>query len=967
MKNINFSPYTKIFRMKVVKRSRYLIILLCLIGLGSISAQNCEYSLEMIDFGGDGWNNGAGVSVIINEDTTVYKLDDIMDNGGYNKVSISVEDGDQITITYQSGGIQDIENAYTLYDSEGFELFSQGVFPMAGVVYTEIVQCPTCQVKASEGILINAVKATTAEVKLVHNNEDGSVQVLVKEAESLSSDIRVFSNIGEKVNLVGLQENTQYEIVVMVVCSPGDTSRILGPEYFTTRRAIDVGVSDITMPRSACDLEQNEEIWVTMTNYGSDPQALFEFKFSVDGEEVNINIPLDGYYTGVLGMDSSYTISFDQKYDFSEKKTYEVKAWTDIPDDSNMKNDTFTLLITSVPVIEEYPYVATLEESQEGWTAEPSQSSIWQYGLPQGDLLNTAGSGTRCWVTNLDGYYQNDEISYLYSPCLDFSNVERDPYFSFNMWLDLEVNYDFLWLEYSTDDGGHWEKLATSASDINGYNQALEQVWTGTGERPYRAWRYTSIRLIGLANEPSVRLRFVLQTDDAVTGEGVGLDQFSISEPNNRDAVAITAANIENVNCGSASDQVRVEFANRGIFNITSLRMGYQINAEAPIVESVNGLSIPPGTSSSYVFNTPFNSLEDDNIEIKTWVILNNDENVQNDTAYYTFQRARKLPFFQDFEENSWLSEWFVSPNSVFSSAHGNTSQVLAFNLYETGSVAEIILPNVGIVRPGDSITFDYRLTAFDTDGSVPHVMGSGDFIVVEVSTNCGNQFETLYTINRGNQKITSEMQTVRLSIEQFVGEYIKVAIRAVHGTGDYWLDIDNIGIFGCGTTPEIEISTIPESGVGEKDGEIVVNSPLIYRDYLQNFFWSDGQEGKTLKNVGTGTYVLTMEDVFGCSFETPINVGLLSNRLELLSSEQFSVYPNPTRGNLRIELNLNQTENIQFNLFDLKGQMIESIDGGRLNQYSDELNLSGLDPGVYILQIRTPNAVGARRIIVHR
>ena len=965
MKNINFSPNTKIFMMKMVNRGIVYSIFLCFLGMVSVKAQNCEYTLEMIDFGGDGWNNGAALLVIINGDTSLYRLDDLMDNGGYSRVGISVKEGDQITLSYQSGGIQDIENAYTLFDSEGFELISQGVFPMAGTAYDDIVHCPSCKVSATEGVIVGKVKATSAEISLAHTNENGTVQVLVKEAESISPDIMVYKSIGEKVNLTGLQENTKYEIEVMVVCSVGDTSRVMGPEYFTTRRAIDVGISDISMPVSACDLEQNEEIWVTMTNYGSDPQALFEFKFSVDGEEANINIPLDGYYTGVLGMDSSYTIPFDQKFDFSEKKTYEIKAWTDVPNDSNMKNDTFTLLVTSVPVIEEYPYLAELEDSQEGWTTEPIKSSIWEYGLPQGALLNAAGSGSKCWVTNLDGYYKDDEISFLYSPCLDFSNLVRDPYFSFNMWLGLEANYDFLWLEYSIDEGANWIKLDTRASDINGYNNLTKKAWTGTGRRSYSVWQYTSIRLIGLAGEPAVRLRFVLETDDAVTGEGVGLDQFSISEPNSRDVVALTAVNVQNLNCGSVSDQVSIEFANRGIYNITNLRLGYQINSEVPVIETLSGVSIQPGATSSYLFKTPFNSTVDDDLQIKAWVVLNNDENIQNDTVYYSYQRARKLPFLEDFEETSWLPDWFISANSVYSSGHGNTSQVLSFNLYESGSVAEVILPNVGLVKEGDSITFDYRLTAFETDGSVPHVMGSGDFIVVEVSSDCGNQFENIYTINSDNQNISSEMQTISLSLDPFVGEYVKIAIRAVYGTGDYWLDIDNIGVFGCGTPPALEITTIPESSVGEKDGEIIVSSPREYQDYLE-YFWNDGQEGRTLNNVGTGTYILTTRDIFGCSFETSVNVGLLSNRLDILTPDYFSVYPNPTNGVMRIEVNLDQSEDVQFNLFNLNGQLIKTKDVGVTNQYSEELNLSGFQPGVYILQIRTPYAIGAKRIILN-
>jgi hypothetical protein len=87
---------------------------------------------------------------------------------------------------------------------------------------------------------------------------------------------------------------------------------------------------------------------------------------------------------------------------------------------------------------------------------------------------------------------------------------------------------------------------------------------------------------------------------------------------------------------------------------------------------------------------------------------------------------------------------------------------------------------------------------------------------------------------------------------------------------------------------------------------------------------------------------------------------------MDELTSEHLSVYPNPTRGVLRIELNLDQTEDIQLNLFNLNGQLVHTFDAGKTNQYSKEINLSAQQSGIYFLQIITPSATGAKRIILH-
>jgi len=52
-------------------------------------------------------------------------------------------------------------------------------------------------------------------------------------------------------------------------------------------------------------------------------------------------------------------------------------------------------------------------------------------GPPVKTIINKAANGTKCWVTSLTGNYNDNELSYLYSPCFDLSGLAH-PILSFS-------------------------------------------------------------------------------------------------------------------------------------------------------------------------------------------------------------------------------------------------------------------------------------------------------------------------------------------------------------------------------------------------------------------------------------------------------------------------------------------------------------------------------------------------------
>jgi hypothetical protein len=127
-------------------------------------------------------------------------------------------------------------------------------------------------------------------------------------------------------------------------------------------------------------------------------------------------------------------------------------------------------------------------------------------------------SGSYAFATNL-----GNESDMTLTREFDFTNVSGPITLSFRTWYDLEVDYDYLYLEVS-EDGEHWQIITTPS---------------GTGENPsgnsygwgYNGatndWMQEDVDLSQYAGK-KVQVRFEYVTDAAVLNEGFMLDDVSV-------------------------------------------------------------------------------------------------------------------------------------------------------------------------------------------------------------------------------------------------------------------------------------------------------------------------------------------------------------------------------------------------------------------------------------------------------
>jgi hypothetical protein len=284
-----------------------------------------------------------------------------------------------------------------------------------------------------------------------------------------------------------------------------------------TRSTNDVGILSYTSPdlTTLCGLSNAEIVSVKVKNYSAATATNIPVSYSLNGVTVTETIP-------AINAFDSLVYTFTNKADLSAFKGYTLQAWVSFAGDTYRKNDTLApVAFQTTPLIDTYPYLEGFETGPGNWYTGGINDS-WQWGVPAKTIINRAANGSKCWVTNLTGDYNSNELSYLYSPCFDLSGL-NNPVLSFSHIFQTEdvCDCDYHWAEYSTD-GVNWIKLGAVGSGTNWYDNTARQAWQQSDPR----WHVSSFAIP--SNGVKVRFRIVMSSDPATTFEGVGIDDIHI-------------------------------------------------------------------------------------------------------------------------------------------------------------------------------------------------------------------------------------------------------------------------------------------------------------------------------------------------------------------------------------------------------------------------------------------------------
>jgi hypothetical protein len=137
------------------------------------------------------------------------------------------------------------------------------------------------------------------------------------------------------------------------------------------------------------------------------------------------------------------------------------------------------------------------------------------------------------------------------------------------------------------------------------------------------------------------------------------------------------------------------------------------------------------------------------------------------------------------------------------------------------------------------------------------------------------------------------------------------------------------------------------------------------------NYWWSTGSRNSRIvvSPKENTKYVLEAVDSNGCGGRAEIFVEVDSCNSSLMNyvvGETLNLYPNPSTGIVSIELKDTDAGETNFEIFDINNRIVYRKIIKEENIIFEQLDLTNVLKGIYILKIRTENSITTRKIIIH-
>jgi hypothetical protein len=304
--------------------------------------------------------------------------------------------------------------------------------------------------------------------------------------------------------------------------------------YMSSNLSDDMGVVSWENPQTGINLGANESVTIKIKNNGTLAQNSYNLSYSIDG---GISFVTETSNQLISPGDSA-NYSFSITADFSSYGTYNCIAVVDLTGDTAIFNDTLdNIIIKNFPLVSSFPYFEDFENGTGNWISGGINSS-WEHGIPDGHDIDYAASGQNVWMTSLDDDYNENEKSWVESPCFNLSSL-TNPVFEFKYWVETAEIEHGAAFQYSTD-GINWTHLGqfipTPVLPQNWYNsdEVLSLLFSGSSDGwtgSTGGWLTGTYSLLPLAGEPFVKLRVVFGSNQWWGWDGFAFDDMKIFQP----------------------------------------------------------------------------------------------------------------------------------------------------------------------------------------------------------------------------------------------------------------------------------------------------------------------------------------------------------------------------------------------------------------------------------------------------
>jgi|GEM_PF-4747245 len=191
-------------------------------------------------------------------------------------------------------------------------------------------------------------------------------------------------------------------------------------------------------------------------------------------------------------------------------------------------------------------------------------------------------------------------------------------------------------------------------------------------------------------------------------------------------------------------------------------------------------------------------------------------------------------------------------------------------------------------------------------------------------------------------------------------------------GAGSYAVTVTDAN--GCVSNDSIAISeptavaatraVTDESAPGANDGAIDITVSGGTAGYT--YVWSNGATTEDISGLTGGVYCVTITDANGCSIVNCDTVSTLVG-IDVAGLNSFDVYPNPTQGMAKLNLELETTSDVEVEVLNVTGQVIMRFNDTGIQNRQYELNLMDQPQGIYLIRLNLNGQVASKSLILSR
>ncbi len=379
--------------------------------------------------------------------------------------------------------------------------------------------------------------------------------------------------------------------------------------------------------------------------------------------------------------------------------------------------------------------------------------------------------------------------------------------------------------------------------------------------------------------------------------------------------VGIASINMPNSGCGlSIDEKINITLKNYGGNPQTLIPFFFSVNGkDGGVMTPTDGFYtdiLSKDSIAVFTFETSYDFSPAGVYEIAVWTALTGDEQVTNDTAHLSIRNStsiNQMPYNQSFEtENNWYRDLADS---------------ISWQLGETDSTA--IAP-LGNSPRSWYVTIDSSLNQADTI-----YLNSPCFDFSALAQDPTFAFQYLLNLNSFGSQFWIEVSTDhgdnwrRLIADESASNWYDDASEIAFVSNTFaWITASNT-LSLTAREREVRIRFVFEGAAGENEGQKLAIDDI-----------------NILPNFSTST-----------------------NQLNLVND--FRLFPNPSNGLVKLELDLDKTAKVQYQIVDILGRPIFESAAIKGQAVERILDFKNQPKGMYFLRLSVDNQLVTKKIFI--